>query len=100
MALMMKETGRVGKSGVFTIPAALRERFDLQDGSMLIAEEREDGIFLRPAEVSASISSTEDLVALRSQMFLKYAGSISNEDLDLMESAIEEHCERIDHDGW
>ena len=39
----------MGKRGVFTIPAFLRKRFGLSDGSLLIAEEREDGILLRPA---------------------------------------------------
>jgi AbrB family looped-hinge helix DNA binding protein len=43
------ETGRIGKRGVFTIPASLRKRFGLADGSLVIAEEREDGILLRPA---------------------------------------------------
>ena len=43
------ETGKVGKKGVFTIPAPLRKRFGLADGSLIIAEEREDGILLRPA---------------------------------------------------
>src|SRR5260370_32509880 len=43
------ETGKVGKKGVFTIPAALRKRFGLVDGSLLIAEECDGGIMLRPA---------------------------------------------------
>jgi AbrB family looped-hinge helix DNA binding protein len=43
------ETGKLGKKGVFTIPAALRKRFGLQDGSLMIAEERAEGILLRPA---------------------------------------------------
>jgi len=43
------ETGKVGKKGVYTIPASLRERFGLADGSLVIAEERDDGILLRPA---------------------------------------------------
>ena len=42
------ETGKVGKKGVFTIPAALRKRFGLHDGSLLIAEERDEGILPRP----------------------------------------------------
>jgi hypothetical protein len=29
-----------------------------------------------------------------------FAGRISEEDLDIMEREIEEHCERIDPDGW
>jgi AbrB family looped-hinge helix DNA binding protein len=47
------ETGKVGKKGVFTIPSILRKRFGLQDGSLVIAEERDDGILLRPAVATA-----------------------------------------------
>ena len=43
------EAGKIGKKGVFTIPAGLRRRFGLTDGSLIIAEERADGILLRPA---------------------------------------------------
>ena len=43
------ETGKIGKRGVFTIPAPLRKRFGLEDGSLVIAEEHADGILLRPA---------------------------------------------------
>jgi AbrB family looped-hinge helix DNA binding protein len=47
------ETGKIGKKGVFTIPAALRKRFGLHDGSLVIAEERAEGILLRPAVATA-----------------------------------------------
>jgi AbrB family looped-hinge helix DNA binding protein len=43
------ETSKIGKRGVFTIPAMMRKRFGMADGSLVIAEEREDGILLRPA---------------------------------------------------
>lgn len=43
------QTGKIGKRGVFTIPASLRKRFGMKDGTLVIAEEREDGILLRPA---------------------------------------------------
>jgi bifunctional DNA-binding transcriptional regulator/antitoxin component of YhaV-PrlF toxin-antitoxin module len=43
------ESGKIGKRGVFTLPAPLRKRFGMVDGSLVIAEEREDGILLRPA---------------------------------------------------
>ncbi len=43
------ETGKIGKKGVFTIPASLRKRSGLHDGSLVIAGERADGILLRPA---------------------------------------------------
>ena len=47
------ETSKVGKRGVFTIPATMRKHFGLADGSLVIAEEREDGILLRPAIATA-----------------------------------------------
>ena len=47
------ETGTIGKKGVFTIPATMRRRFGLLDGSLVIAEERDEGILLRPAVATA-----------------------------------------------
>ena len=49
MASKVGETSRVGKRGTVVIPARLRKRFGLQEGSLLIAEESEGGILLRPA---------------------------------------------------
>lgn len=46
---MIQEALKIGKQGTVTIPAALREHFLLKEGSLIIAEEREDGILLRPA---------------------------------------------------
>ena len=43
------EASKVGKRGTVVIPARLRKRFGLQEGSLLIAEESEGGILLRPA---------------------------------------------------
>lgn len=43
------EVGRVGKRGTFVIPLALRRRFGLEEGALLVTEERPDGILLRPA---------------------------------------------------
>lgn len=43
------ETGRVGRRGTFVIPATLRRRFGLDEGTLVIAEARPDGILLRPA---------------------------------------------------
>jgi bifunctional DNA-binding transcriptional regulator/antitoxin component of YhaV-PrlF toxin-antitoxin module len=43
------ETTKVGKKGVFTIPANSRRRYGFGDGTLIIAEEREDGLLLRPA---------------------------------------------------
>jgi AbrB family looped-hinge helix DNA binding protein len=46
---MSQITSRVGKRGTIVIPAALREQYGLEEGALVIAEEREDGILLRPA---------------------------------------------------
>lgn len=44
-----RETGRIGQRGTFVIPAQLRQRFGLQDGSEIVVEETTEGILLRPA---------------------------------------------------
>ncbi len=46
---MDQSTSRVGKRGTIVIPAALRRRFGLEEGSLVIAEDREEGILIRPA---------------------------------------------------
>ena len=43
------ETSKIGKRRVVVIPAPMRRRFGLTEGSLVIAEEREDGILIRPA---------------------------------------------------
>ena len=46
---MSSITSRVGKRGTIVVPAALRKLYGLEEGALVIAEEREDGILLRPA---------------------------------------------------
>lgn len=46
---MIQETGKIRKRGAFVIPTSLRRRFGLEDGSLVIAEECEDGVLIRPA---------------------------------------------------
>ena len=43
------ETGRVGKRGTFVIPARLRRKYGIEEGSEVIAEETPEGILIRPA---------------------------------------------------
>jgi AbrB family looped-hinge helix DNA binding protein len=45
------ETAKVGKRGAIIVPAKLRKRFGIAEGSIVIAEEKEDGILIRPAVV-------------------------------------------------
>jgi bifunctional DNA-binding transcriptional regulator/antitoxin component of YhaV-PrlF toxin-antitoxin module len=47
--MALSEMGRVGRRGVFVIPASLRRVFGLDEGTLVIAEARPEGILLRPA---------------------------------------------------
>jgi AbrB family looped-hinge helix DNA binding protein len=42
---------KVGKRGAVVIPARLRRRFGLSEGSFVMTEEREEGVLIRPAAV-------------------------------------------------
>lgn len=48
---MVIETSKVGKRGAVVIPAALRRRFGIEEGTLVIVEEREEGVLIRPAVV-------------------------------------------------
>jgi len=43
------ETTKIGRRGTVVIPAAMRRRFGFAEGSLIIAEERAEGVLLRPA---------------------------------------------------
>jgi AbrB family looped-hinge helix DNA binding protein len=43
------QTVIVGKRGTVVIPAQIRKRYRLEEGSILLLEERMEGIFLRPS---------------------------------------------------
>jgi AbrB family looped-hinge helix DNA binding protein len=43
------ETVVIGKRGTIVIPARIRERYKLGEGSPIFIEERDDGILMRPA---------------------------------------------------
>ena len=45
------EPSRVGKRGAVVLPAALRRRYGIEEGSFVVAEPREGGILIRPALV-------------------------------------------------
>lgn len=42
-------TSKVGKRGTVVVPARLRRRFGIEEGSLVVAQECEDGILIRPA---------------------------------------------------
>jgi AbrB family looped-hinge helix DNA binding protein len=42
---------KVGRHGTVVLPAKLRRRLGIEEGSFVVAEERQDGILIRPATV-------------------------------------------------
>lgn len=44
-----KGTVRIGRRGTMVIPADMRRRYGLQEGTLAIVEGRPDGVLLRPA---------------------------------------------------
>ncbi len=45
------QSAKVGKRGAIIVPANLRKRFGIEEGTLVIAEEKDDGILIRPAVV-------------------------------------------------
>jgi len=43
------QSAKVGKRGAIIVPANLRKRFGIVEGTLVTAEEKEDGILIRPA---------------------------------------------------
>jgi len=74
---MPQSTSRVGKRGTVVIPAALRRRFGIEEGSLLIAEGRKEGILLRPA---LAVPLVESYSPERKAEFLLSNATIDGED--------------------
>jgi AbrB family looped-hinge helix DNA binding protein len=47
----MGEPTRIGKRGTIVLPARMRKRYGFEEGTMVVAEESEYGVLLRPAAV-------------------------------------------------
>jgi AbrB family looped-hinge helix DNA binding protein len=47
----MGEANRVGKRGTIVLPAKMRRRYGIEEGTMVVAEESPYGILIRPAVV-------------------------------------------------
>ena len=43
------DVSKVGKRGAVVIPAPLRRRFGIEEGSLVVAEATEEGVLIRPA---------------------------------------------------
>jgi AbrB family looped-hinge helix DNA binding protein len=83
--MSISESSRIGKRGTFVIPARLRRRFGLTEGSTVIAEETEEGILLRPA-VTVPIESYS--MERRAEFLLSNA--VDDEDYARAREAVQE----------
>ena len=45
------QSAKVGKRGAIIVPASLRKKFGIEEGAIVTAEARDDGILIRPAVV-------------------------------------------------
>jgi len=45
------EAVKVGRRGTIIVPAKLRKRYGIEEGSLVTTEAREDGVLIRPAVV-------------------------------------------------
>jgi len=45
------EAVKVGKRGTIIVPAKLRKRYGIEEGTLVMTEAREDGVLIRPAVV-------------------------------------------------
>ena len=46
---MSAAQARIGKRGTIVIPASLRRKYGLEEGEIVLIEERPEGVLLRPA---------------------------------------------------
>ncbi|MGB7553939.1 MAG: AbrB/MazE/SpoVT family DNA-binding domain-containing protein [Candidatus Korobacteraceae bacterium] len=46
---IVMEVSKVGKRGAIVVPARLRRKFGIEEGGLVVAEERPEGILIRPA---------------------------------------------------
>src|SRR5712671_2506660 len=58
-----KHSGHVGRRGAIVLPSSVRKRYGLNDGSLFISEERDDGVLIRPA-----VATPLDLDEVRSKI--------------------------------
>ncbi len=45
---MRAETTKIGRRGTVVIPAPLRRKYGMEEGSLVLVEERTEGVLLRP----------------------------------------------------
>ncbi|MBW7916313.1 MAG: AbrB/MazE/SpoVT family DNA-binding domain-containing protein [Trueperaceae bacterium] len=89
-------SGKLGKRGTLVIPAELRRRYGLREGSMFIAEATDQGILIKPAvavpvEVYTPERKAEFLLSTAVDEADYVAARAVVEELGLDPDAIEHH---------
>ncbi|HZB87682.1 MAG TPA: AbrB/MazE/SpoVT family DNA-binding domain-containing protein [Terracidiphilus sp.] len=90
----------MGKRGTLVVPAKLRERYKLGEGSPMLVEERPDGILLRPATttpVDVEIYTPERLAEFFLNNAMTKEGYLEARE-DVKEMGIDP--DSIDHIQW
>lgn len=94
------QTVQIGKRGTVVIPAKMRKRYNFDEGSAMLIEERDDGIFLRPAvttPVEVEIYNPERLAEFFLNNVLTKAGYLeARKDVERMGI----NPDSIDHLRW
>ena len=85
------ETSKVGKRGTLVIPATLRQRFGLKEGSLVIAEATPEGILLRPAIAvpTAGLTQTQIETLLLEGLASGEATEMTQEDWDDLRQVVQ-----------
>jgi AbrB family looped-hinge helix DNA binding protein len=60
----VEHSGHVGRRGTIVLPSSVRKRYGLNDGSLFISEQRDDGVLIRPA-----IATPLDLEEVRRKIY-------------------------------
>lgn len=74
---------KVGKRGTVVIPAELRRRYGIDEGTLVVAEAREEGVLIRPA-VAVPLES----YSAERRAALLLANAVSPEDYERARRAV------------
>ena len=86
----VSETSKVGKRGTLVIPAKLRNRFGLKEGSLVIAEETSEGILLRPAiAMPTAVLTPEQIETLLLEGIDSEATDMTGDDWDDLRQVVQ-----------
>lgn len=82
---MLKETAKIGRHGTIVIPSALRKRFGLHDGDLVITEDHGDGVLIRPA-----VALPEENYDIERQAEFLLTNAIDHDDYKQAREAVKE----------